>query len=146
MAANVASSVFVRRHSAYNTMNQPVFLFDPSSGRLERQLDGSIRTNGWLVDFEKVISGPKRIIFFQRDNRRYVALDGNVLEFGADIENVSHIRGRLVSTLTLSPVSEPNIYVRYVTPWWRLIFDDGSHPDLHFPLAVFSEQFIRASG
>ena len=141
MNADASDKVLIRRHSAFNTLRQPLFYYSPESGQLEPAPTPGTEASGWLVDFEKVVSGAKRVIFFRRDGDSCVSLGRDVFVIGGGRSSIAHTRGILFSELKVMDEARREHVVKYITPWWRLIFDDGSHPDLQFPLEAFSIQY-----
>jgi len=143
MNADVSNKVLVRRHSAFNTLQQPLFYYSPESGDIVPESNVGLEASGWLVDFEKVVIGARRVIFFRHDGGHYISLDDRFFEIGKEKSSVTHHRGILISELKIVDERGDEHAVKYVTPWWRLVFDDGSHPDLQFPLEAFSKQYAN---
>ena len=143
MNADASSKILVRRHSVFNTLKQPLFYYSPESGNIDPEPNVGLEAGGWLVDFEKIVAGARRVIFFRYEGRRYISLDDRVFEIGETKASVFHQRGFFVSELKIVDERGGEHAVKYVTPWWRLAFDDGSHPDLQFPLEAFSKQYAN---
>ncbi|MGX5730798.1 hypothetical protein ACWKWK_09740 [Pseudoxanthomonas beigongshangi] len=143
MNVDASNKVLIRRHSAFNTLQQPLFYYSPESGDIDPEPNIRLEASGWLIDFEKVIAGASRVIFFRHIGRHYISLGDRVFEIGEKKSSVKHRRGILVSELKIIDERGGEHAVKYVTPWWRLIFDDGSHPDLQFPLEAFSKQYAN---
>ncbi|MGN7832515.1 hypothetical protein ACTJI2_12965 [Pseudoxanthomonas sp. 22568] len=143
MNVDASNRVLIRRHSAFNTLQQPLFHYSPETGKIDPEPNIRLEASGWLIDFEKVIAGASRVIFFRHDGARYISLGNRVFEMGKKKSSVEHRRGVFVSELKIVDERGGEHTVKYVTPWWRLIFDDGSHPDLQFPLEAFSKQYAN---
>jgi hypothetical protein len=146
MNASVDRRVIVRRYSPTKTMDQPIFCYLPASGKLEEVEEGAANIRGWLVDIEKVASGPSVVVFYRENGKGYIAAGKHVIEVGPESGSVSHHRGPLFSTLLVEGNDGSRICVRYLTPWWRLVADDGSHTDLQFPLEAFASQIVNPTG
>lgn len=133
---DASNDVFVRRYSKYSTLKQPIFLFDVALGLLTKVQHGNPVT-GWLIDYEIVISGKQQVVFFSMDGRKYIAFGNNVYPCSDKDLTYTHRRGLFVSRFVVKSVDSILDKTVYLTPWWRLLFDDGSHPDSNFPIEYF---------
>lgn len=132
--------VLVRRFSPTNTLHQPIFSFNPSTGSLSKPLKIA-HANGWLIDNECVLSGAKRVIFFEKDEE-YISIGDRVFRARDEELRLTHRKGFFLSKLTLVDALG-NASITYITPWWRYLWDDGSHTDLQFALEYFSRQWLE---
>ena len=97
---------------------------------------------GWLVDTEKILGPPRSVVFFEDDGKKYVAI-GSVVSQLTGAEQIRHHRGVLFSTFELTNGQDSIAKITYVTPWWRIIFDDGSHTETNFPLKFLAEKWLQ---
>jgi hypothetical protein len=134
----VDHNIIIQRYSAFDKPEQPYFLFNIDSGHLEKQHNAFGVRKGWLVDFEQAMRGAKCVIFFAYNGGKFVALDKCIYQIGEGFSAVSHKCKGFFSELQLVDSHGEAHLVTYLTPWWRLIFDDGMFPDSHFPLEYFS--------
>jgi hypothetical protein len=136
--------VLVRRFSAYEPRHDPLFWYTPATGELRAAQDdvAGVEEIGWLVDREWVVRGEKRILLYPRAGRRFIVLGSTEFEIGEDKCNVEHYKSMLLSEFKV--LSADGIFrsVKYVTPWWRLILDDGMFPELLFPLEFLAQRFL----
>lgn len=138
MVVNASDRIIVRRYNLSGA-SLAAFEFDQSTGLIEQvDCEGS-RSCGWLIDFERVLSGPRRVLFYEAGHRKFVALGDRV--FALDVVRVKHRKGCLSSSLEVLSPDGGGGQVRYLTPWWRLLWDDGSHPDLQFPLEYLANRW-----
>ncbi|WP_211327756.1 hypothetical protein [Solilutibacter pythonis] len=139
---DAATEILVRRFSPTNTLRQPVFSFNPDSGLLAGPLESS-HASGWLIDNECVISGAKRAIFFE-DDEEYISIGDRVFRIRDEGFRLAHKKGFFISKLMISDLLG-SASITYITPWWRYLWDDGSHTDLQFALEYFSRQWLEKS-
>jgi hypothetical protein len=137
---NAKIEVLVRRFSPTNTLQQPIFSFNPSTGSLSEPLKIA-EANGWLIDNECVLSGAKRAIFFEKDEE-YISIGDRVFRARDEGLRLTHRKGFFLSKLMLVD-ARGDASITYITPWWRYLWDDGSHTDLQFPLESFSRQWLE---
>ncbi|WP_150411274.1 MULTISPECIES: hypothetical protein [Xanthomonas] len=137
----VANKILVRRYRVYDPLEQDVFVYSGGELNFFASGDKSLNVAGWLVDWEKILRGPKRIIFFEDDGFKFIDVGGLVFKIEHGVE-VHCVRNIFISKLSVINNGVPAASVTYLTPWWRLIFDDGSHPDLQFPLEYFSKLWV----
>ena len=71
------------------------------------------------------------------DGQRIVGMMGRAFHLGVEVTLVHH-HGPIVSSLSVMEKGSPLASLKYLTPWWRSLWDDGSHPDLNDPLRYFS--------
>lgn len=135
---DVINDFFVRRYRVYNPLKQPVFGYSDGILISNHSNYSNEKISGWLVDWEKVISGPKRVIFYEFEGCKCVDVDGARFKIDGDLM-LKHKRGLLFSRFSIVKGGVAMCEMLYFTPWWRLMFDDGSHSDLHFPLKYFSK-------
>lgn len=140
MNVDLEGAVLVRRYATSDLMKQPVFAFQPQTGRLEEVAADGLQVRGFLVDNENVVAGPSRVIFYRSEGRSFIVVGDRPIEVGPGAGSTSHRRGALLSTLRVVSRHGAEIVVRYLTPWWRLLLDDARHPELCFPLQEFAQQ------
>lgn len=145
MDSAASRSILVERYARYPAENVRRYSFNPDTGALSPAEVCTSEVSGWLVELERVIDGEKRVIFFRDKHRRCVALGARTFEIGPRRCTVSHKKGCLFSQLIIVDEAGYRHSVKYVTPWWRLVFDDGMFPELQFPLKEFAKQ-ISADG
>jgi len=140
MDSAASSSILVERYARYTAEKVRWYSFNPDTGALSPVEVCASEVSGWLVDMERVTHGEKRVIFFRDKHRRCVALGARTFEIGPGRCTVSHKRGWLFSQLIIVDEAGYGHSVKYVTPWWRLVLDDGMFPELQFPLKEFAKQ------
>ncbi|MEL4891642.1 hypothetical protein PQU63_04090 [Xanthomonas protegens] len=134
----VVNKILVRRYRVYDPLEQDVFVYGGGELNFFSSGNKDLNVAGWLVDWEKILRGPKCIIFFEDDGFKFIDVGGLVFKIGHGVE-VHCVRNIFISKFSVLNNGVPAASVTYLTPWWRLIFDDGSHPDLQFPLEYFSK-------
>lgn len=147
MTASADETILVQRYTSHDVAEKPRFYFYPESGKLHVAPEGlgDDAVRGWLVDRELVFSGARQVIFFRSGEKRCIALGSRIFEIHAGKSTVVHKRRIVVSELKVIDEVGNEFKVRYMTPWWRLVFDDGMFPELQFPLKEFAKQ-ISADG
>lgn len=138
MSADVVNKILIKRFTLSGPKQQRAFLYNWEDSSLELVPTSDARAEGWLLDGEVVIKGPREVLFVDAYRGRRIVLGGKV--FPIPESQVLHTRGMLTSRFTVSNGFD-ECSVVYLTPWWRLILDDGSHPDLQFPLEAFARKY-----
>lgn len=138
---NAKNRVLVRRYFYLREDKQPYFLFDTENCTLtlyKHTANGAVNFPlGKLIDREIFLNAHKPVVLFVVEKKRFIAMGDRVFQIDLPNIRITHYKGLIISQLTIIAGDEI-IVARYVTPWWRIIFDDGMHPDLHFPLEYFS--------
>lgn len=130
--------ILVRRYSRHDLDSQPFHSFDPDSGLIEPAAPGIAA--GWLVEGERIIEGGGGVVFCEQDGVRFVGISARAFELDETVRLV-HEHGALVSRLSVVDAGGVAAHLRYLTPWWRNLFDDGSHPDLNDPIRYLSDRW-----
>jgi hypothetical protein len=139
----IASDAYtIVRYAIHRSQSlQPCYTYSLRSG-LSKPFPfvGYNRIDGWLIDCEKIVSGPREIIVVKRDSRCFYVIDDVLFDTLSPKVEIRHTKGSVISELTVvDKTRDTNKKMRYLTPWWRLALGDGMFPDMMFPLEYFAD-------
>lgn len=130
------NEIILAQYSIFRSKKNKRYSYDLDSHEISESLDFESTPSGWVVDMERILKGPNEIAFFTFDGEKYIA-SGNGLYKQSDGYLANHKKGIFISKLSIKKTEKDStnlLYIEYITPWWRLIFDDGQFPDTCFPI------------
>jgi hypothetical protein len=134
------SAICVEPYPAQTRLRPVHYQLELATGELTAGVGACAMRNGWL--FGSVRAGGKdrrgAVAFFRFGNVLHLSVAGRVLPIDDKSTRVTHDRGMVFSRFTVTSGESQVAEHQYVTPWWRVLTDDGMFPERRFPLAVLT--------
>jgi hypothetical protein len=140
VAVEIKDKIIIEKYDPWKAKCR--FIFDPKTCSLNTYHNNSNNNyyHGWLIDMEKVISGPKQMIFFKVDDECYISFYCNTLNINKSYV-LHHKTSIIFSYFYIIFENKIICKVKYLTPWWRYIFDDGLVGISLYPFRVIAKNW-----
>lgn len=143
---NKPEKILVREFPNTKESQSKLFVFEPETGNFQEteNISGYDPKVGWFVRDEIFLIPGTKVVFFRDGVFSFIWIDGDKFCLNEAETRVFHKKGLLVSTLEVHSSHKEKI-VRYITPWWRCLFDDGMFPEMQFHLEYVYQSFLKSS-
>ena len=117
------------------------YQYDANTDELQESEQASGKRQGWLFGDGRDVITRKRhhVVVFRMNDQLWLHAAGHSVPLGAGSTVLRHERGLVWSSLQIASDGKALVKLKFPTPWWRWLLDDGMFPQDRDPMEALAK-------